>query len=700
MHTINIEGHSVRSPHELYEPQKQSVETILKCLVSGESGMIESPTGTGKTLSILAAVIAWIGAKSPADQKGIKVFITTRTIKQAYQLIDHMKRMENPPSMSLLASRKHLCLNPDVKKSKDIDTACKNKVKSENPQDKCRYYFNSQKDDKKKKDTMDNRVPKVFSIEDLLSTGKTCNACPYYYTREKQNNATIIFSPYNYIINPRIRKAMGITLDDAAVIVDEAHNIDDVCRSTGSVEIDTPLVEIIDKIVTLSLSRPLHSPELEEALRVVKMFLTKILNYISEIPSRINKEGLEAVVSQTGEKEAAIPQNNIQNELKLLGISEETFKGLEMSIHTVLDELVLETFIEQWLHQILSVFNYMMQPSQKEKYGMVITKNKISFLLLHASVVFNEIYEKARCVVLLSGTLYPFKELARELVSSNPLKAFVHFMQAGHIIPREQLSTSVVSSYHGTEILGTYAGTQQNKYYRTIADVIVDVAHNLDRIGGVLCFVPSYAAINKLTPLLNRSVCLIVESKSSDEFEGALQEYRSRCRRGKCVFLCVFRGKASEGIDFRDHESRAVVLVGIPYQSVRDHSIILKKKYNNQYLGNTGSEWYNLQAYKAVNQAMGRCIRHLNDWGSIFLVDTRYAKSISPRSNTLSQWAVEKCSIIKSKEDMMKTFLPFVERQKPHKTAPEEITENSSNQMKRKIVYFDKSSGVKRFFDR
>ena len=40
----------------------------------------------------------------------------------------------------------------------------------------------------------------------------------------------------------------------------------------------------------------------------------------------------------------------------------------------------------------------------------------------------------------------------------------------------------------------------------------------------------------------------------------------------------------------------------------------LKKEYNNQYCGArgllTGSEWYDIQAFRAINQALGRCIRH------------------------------------------------------------------------------------------
>ncbi|ETN83848.1 hypothetical protein NECAME_07140 [Necator americanus] len=37
----------------------------------------------------------------------------------------------------------------------------------------------------------------------------------------------------------------------------------------------------------------------------------------------------------------------------------------------------------------------------------------------------------------------------------------------------------------------------------------------------------------------------------------------------------------------------------------------------------TGHEWYVSQAYRALNQALGRCLRHRNDWGALILVDER-----------------------------------------------------------------------------
>lgn len=41
-----------------------------------------------------------------------------------------------------------------------------------------------------------------------------------------------------------------------------------------------------------------------------------------------------------------------------------------------------------------------------------------------------------------------------------------------------------------------------------------------------------------------------------------------------------------------------------------------------------GDAWYEMNAFRALNQSLGRCIRHKFDWGSILLLDSRYPSKI------------------------------------------------------------------------
>ena len=40
--------------------------------------------------------------------------------------------------------------------------------------------------------------------------------------------------------------------------------------------------------------------------------------------------------------------------------------------------------------------------------------------------------------------------------------------------------------------------------------------------------------------------------------------------------LAVYRGRASEGLDFSDNYARAVIAIGIPYPNIKDIQVILK----------------------------------------------------------------------------------------------------------------------------
>lgn len=109
--------------------------------------------------------------------------------------------------------------------------------------------------------------------------------------------------------------------------------------------------------------------------------------------------------------------------------------------------------------------------------------------------------------------------------------------------------------------------------------------------------------------------------------------------------MCVQRGKVSEGLDFTDNLARAIVLVGVPYPPIYDKRIEMKKQYLDRVYNDhsiqtkkiNGKDWYFNQAIKAVNQSIGRLIRHKDDYGAIFLCDVRFGGN--DVQDKISSWA-------------------------------------------------------------
>lgn len=71
-----------------------------------------------------------------------------------------------------------------------------------------------------------------------------------------------------------------------------------------------------------------------------------------------------------------------------------------------------------------------------------------------------------------------------------------------------------------------------------------------------------------------------------------------------------------------------MVIVGVPYLDMSEPSVVIKRHHLDrmhkeaEYPIN-GSDWYTSDAMKAVNQAIGRTIRHKNDFGAAVIIDTR-----------------------------------------------------------------------------
>ena len=62
--------------------------------------------------------------------------------------------------------------------------------------------------------------------------------CPYHYIKHVVNNADIVLSPYNFILDPRVQKSIGLDLKDKIIVFDEAHNMETIAEDAYSSELE------------------------------------------------------------------------------------------------------------------------------------------------------------------------------------------------------------------------------------------------------------------------------------------------------------------------------------------------------------------------------------------------------------------------------------------------------------------------------
>lgn len=255
-----------------------------------------------------------------------------------------------------------------------------------------------------------------------------------------------------------------------------------------------------------------------------------------------------------------------------------------------------------------------------------------------------------RTLILTSGTLKPMDSFQAELSTDFPVR-----LQNEHVVDAaKQINYQVISrGPDGQDLIATFQSRSNPKYLTSLGLSLVEIAKVVP--DGLLVFFPSYAWMDTclanwkqvgVWERLNHWKQCYVEPKDRNSLARMVDEYRSRVRHvsriGAC-FLAVCRGKVSEGIDFADADARAVVITGIPYPSVKDPKVNLKKKFldsqprfANELKNLSGTEWYNLEAFRTVNQSVGRVIRHKDDFGSVLLLDKRFAMDV--HASKLSSW--------------------------------------------------------------
>lgn len=214
-----------------------------------------------------------------------KIYYASRTHKQLSQVIKEFRRTAYYSSFTVLASRNHYCINKKVREKKmDLTEACMEVIK--NPEHRCRMFDRLEK-------FSNNMLTTNRSVEELVDFGKQNTVCPYFLARASSKLSQVVFCPFDYLMSPGIREAMDITLEDSIVIVDEAHNIEDVCRECGSFEVaDSILYGIQNELMTFFDKQANHRYNLilPEAHRSQLHLVNLILDWLSSQHSSVNSK--------------------------------------------------------------------------------------------------------------------------------------------------------------------------------------------------------------------------------------------------------------------------------------------------------------------------------------------------------------------------------------------------------------------------
>ncbi|XP_059560982.1 regulator of telomere elongation helicase 1 isoform X2 [Myotis daubentonii] len=714
MPKIILSGVTVDFPFQPYKCQEEYMAKVLECLQKKVNGVLESPTGTGKTLCLLCSTLAWrehlrdaISARKIAERTQgdlfldrplsswgnaasegdatacyadiPKVIYASRTHSQLTQVIGELRNTSYRPRVCVLGSREQLCIHPEVKKQESNHMQihlCRKKVASRS----CHFYNNIEE-----KSLEQDLATPILDIEDLVKSGNRHKLCPYYLSRNLKQQADIIFMPYNYLLDAKSRRAHGIDLKGTVVIFDEAHNVEKMCEESASFDL-TPHdvasgLDVIDQILE-EQSRAAQQGELRlEFSADTNSGLTMELEDIAKLKMILLRlEGaIDAVELPGGDGGVTKPGSYIFELFAEAQITLQTKGCILESLDQIIQHLAgraglfTNTAGLQKLADIIQmVFSIdpaegssPVGPEASQSYKVHIHPDTSHRGTAHRSDAWSStasrrqgkvlsywcfspgccmrelVRQGVRTLLLTSGTLAPVSSFALEMQIPFPV-----CLENPHVIDKHQIWVGIVPrGPDGAQLSSAFDKRFSDECLSSLGKALVNIARVVPH--GLLVFFPSYPVLEKSLEFWRARGCarglealkpLFVEPRSKGSFSEVMGAYyaavASPASRG-AAFLAVCRGKASEGLDFADVNGRGVVVTGLPYPPRKDPRVILKMQFLDEMKGRSGAsgqflsgqDWYRQQASRAVNQAIGRVIRHRHDYGAVFLCDHRFTSA-------------------------------------------------------------------------
>ncbi|TMW61591.1 hypothetical protein Poli38472_012782 [Pythium oligandrum] len=252
---VEIDGLEVLFPYErMYSEQLQYMRELKRALDANGHCMLEMPTGTGKTVSLLSLVLAYKHAHPTAG----KLIYCTRTVPEMAKCVEEIKHLmayrakyygdQHKLTAVCLSSRRNMCVHPRVMAHADgeaVDAQCRKMTASwvrarantgeHQDVELCSYYENYES----RKSDENVLPPGIYSVDDLKELGIGKGWCPYFLTRYVVTYADVIVYNYQYMLDPKVSAMVSRAFEKESIVVfDEAHNIDNVCIEALSVELD------------------------------------------------------------------------------------------------------------------------------------------------------------------------------------------------------------------------------------------------------------------------------------------------------------------------------------------------------------------------------------------------------------------------------------------------------------------------------
>lgn len=571
--------------HSVVRPsQKELIDAAAKALKEKKHLLAHAPTGLGKTAAVLG----------PALELALKndltvFFLTSRHTQHKIVLEEAKNLMEQNGihfAVASLIGKKWMCAQEvENLPSADFAQYCKALVEA----NQCEFYTNARGKNNllAQRILSDLKAGAPMPTETVMAKCVQSKVCPYEVSLMLAEDSKVIIADYYYLFHPSIREALfnkiKKKLEQAIIIVDEAHN----------------LPERVRDLLTFRLSN-----------KIIKLAIQEAKKYNLDVSSLVEIQEVLNKLSDNLADERLIKQESFSDPLNKFKPYDEIIDELELAADLVREDQKIShigsvaKFLEEWKHG-------------SDGFARIISRKEMFVTLsnrcLDPALLTKEVFDSCYSSIIMSGTLSPTSMYSDLLGMKNAISMsfpspFPEKNRLLLIIPRTTTKFTMRSE----------------RQYKEIGEICADMANKIP--GCVMLFFPSYKVRDSVAGFFSE----VYDNKAFFETQGMNKEARqqlldkfSSYAKTGAALLAVASGSFGEGIDLPGI-LKGVIVVGLPLDKPDLETTELISYYDKKF----GKGWeygYTLPAMTKCIQNAGRCIRSETDRGVLAFVDERYA---------------------------------------------------------------------------
>ena len=596
-------------PYEPRDTQRDIVAFIDRTVSSGRHAVIESGTGTGKTICSLAGTLPF------AKREGKKILYLTRTKSQQKQIISELRKIaegndvfgiamqgRSPSTCPMMAS------DPELRygTSDELSKLCSHlKKKGADGRPGCPYFA-----------AISDMDPETYvrqvkgDMPDPEAFQKRCmddGYCPYEASKICLPYADVVAVPYTFAVIPAIRRHLldwlNVPLEDLIIIIDEAHNLPDFLRDSCTSEYFLHSLDYVEKEADDQ-----SNPEVSDGIAVSdvvaamrKCFSEAALEYLLDADGLIPYGFLEEILMS----ELCIPSPQLHAMCKNMIELGETIKERKKEKRKLPRSYIgnLGAFIEFWMGsddvEYVRLINGGNDPSF-EAYCMDPYEPALPFRECFSSIH-------------MSGTLEPLEQYVKEL----------GLIKCDHRTFPSPFDPENLLTIYAEDVTTRHKDLQIDPdNIGRITDYIIETVNGVGRNTAV--FFPSYDMMDRFiangtSRELEGEVFSERRGMSQVELMDTVDSFRSS---DGGILFAVTGGRVSEGVDFPSRDLEVAIIVGLPYPrpSFKKEALI---RYFDRRFGNGWECVVKTPMVRKIRQARGRLIRSEKDRGVAVVLDSR-----------------------------------------------------------------------------